>query len=91
MGILSCYRNIPESYNGDLPKIHSAAERRKPMVENTILVAKIKAQIFRFSGIISKDFSKAKRRLIKEILYGIQAAKDVKLSNISRSFWFVPG
>jgi len=67
MGILSCYRNIPESYNGDLPKI------------------------FRFSGIISKDFSKAKRRLIKEILYGIQAAKDVKLSNISRSFWFVLG
>jgi len=55
------------------------------MDENTILVAKVKAQLSKFSGIISKDFPKPKRRLIKEILYGIQATKDVKLSNISRS------
>ena len=55
------------------------------MDENTIVVAKVKAQLSKFSGIISKDFPKAKRRLIKEILYGIQATKDVKLSNISRS------
>ncbi len=55
------------------------------MDKDTIVVAKIKAQLSKFSGIISKDFSKAKRRLIKEILYGIQATKDVKLSNISRS------
>jgi hypothetical protein len=33
----------------------------------------------------------AKHRLIKEILCGIQATKDVKLSNISRSSWFVLG
>lgn len=55
------------------------------MDKDTIVVAKIKAQLSRFSGIISKDFSKPKRRLIKEMLYGIQATKDVKLSNISRS------
>lgn len=55
------------------------------MDENTIVVAKIKAQLSKFSGIISKGFPKAKRRLIKELLYGIQATKDVKLSNISRS------
>jgi hypothetical protein len=55
------------------------------MDENIIVVAKIKAQLAKFSGIISKGFPKAKRRLIKEILYGIQATKDVKLSNISRS------
>jgi len=54
------------------------------MDQDTILVAKIKAQLFRFSGIISKGYSVPKRRLIKEILYGIQATKDVKLSNISR-------
>ena len=41
------------------------------MDKDTILVAKIKAQLSKFSGIISKDFSKAKRRLIKEMLYGI--------------------
>jgi hypothetical protein len=48
MGTLSFYKNIPESYNGNLLKIASTAERRKPMVGNTILVAKIKAQISRF-------------------------------------------
>jgi len=55
------------------------------MDKDTIIIAKIKAQIAKFSGIIAKEFSKPKRRLIKEILYGIQATKDVKLSNISRS------
>jgi hypothetical protein len=84
-GDLSCYKNIPEFYQGDLPKIPSAAERRTPVDKDTIVVAKIKAQLSRFSGIISKGFSKPKRRLIKEMLYGIQATKDVKLSNISRS------
>ena len=53
------------------------------------MVVKIKAQVSKFSGIIcnSKGFPKAKRRLIREILYGIQATKDVKLSNISRSLY----
>ena len=46
---------------------------------------KIKHQMSKFSGIISKPFSKVKRRLIAEMLYGIQASKDVKLSNIARS------
>jgi hypothetical protein len=45
----------------------------------------LKAQLSKFSGIISKGFKKAKKRLIKEMLYGIQASKDVKLSNISRT------
>jgi hypothetical protein len=48
-------------------------------------VASLKGQLSKFSGIISKGFNKAKRRLIKEMLYGIQASKDVKLSNISRT------
>ncbi len=55
------------------------------MDKDTIVVAKIKAQLSKFSGIISKGYSVPKRRLIKEILYGIQATKDVKLSNIGRS------
>lgn len=55
------------------------------MDQDTIVVAKIKAQLSKFSGIISKGYSVPKRRLIKEVLYGIQATKDVKLSNISRS------
>jgi hypothetical protein len=39
----------------------------------------------KFSGIISKNFCKTRKRLIREMIYGIQASKDVKLSNISRS------
>jgi hypothetical protein len=55
------------------------------MTENTRTVAVVKGQLSKFSGIIAKDIPKAKQRLIKEMLYGIQAAKDIKLSNITRS------
>jgi len=55
------------------------------MTEEFRTVAGLKGQLSKFSGIISKRFNKAKRRLIKEMLYGIQASKDVKLSNISRT------
>jgi hypothetical protein len=48
-------------------------------------VATLKGQLSKFSGIISKRFKKPKHRLIKEMLYGIQASKDVKLSNIART------
>lgn len=47
--------------------------------------AVIKGQLSKFSGIIAKGLSKPKQRLVKEMLYGIQAAKDIKLSNISRA------
>ena len=53
-------------------------------VENRTVVG-LKAQLSKFSGIISKGFRKPKKKLIKEMLYGIQASKDVKLSNISRT------
>jgi len=42
-------------------------------------------QCNKFSGTISKGLGKVKKRLIKEMIYGIHASKDVKLSNISRS------
>ncbi len=51
---------------------------------NSRTTAIIKAQIAKYSGIISPEFSKAKKRLIKELVYGIQASKDVKLSSITR-------
>ena len=55
------------------------------MTENTRTVAALKGQISKFSGIISKGLPKPKRKLIKEIVYGIQAAKDIKLSHITRA------
>jgi len=55
------------------------------MTENSRTVAVIKGQLAKFSGIIAKGLSKPKRKFIKEMLYGIQASKDIKLSCISRS------
>ena len=55
------------------------------MTENSRTVAVIKGQLAKFSGIIARGLSKPKRKLVKEMLYGIQASKDIKLSCVSRS------
>lgn len=55
------------------------------MDANSTTIHRFKMQINKFSGIISKGLPKIKCRLVKEIIYGIQASKDVKLSNISRA------
>lgn len=46
---------------------------------------KIKAQITRFANRLTAGFKKPDQRFIREIIYGIQASKDVKLSNIART------
>jgi len=49
------------------------------------------AQIKRFSKRLTQDLTKPQCRFISEMLYGIQASKDVKISNISRSLkGFIP-
>jgi len=55
------------------------------MTENSRTVAAVKGQLSKFSGIISKGLPKVKQRLVREMIYGIQAGKDVKLSSITRS------
>jgi len=55
------------------------------MTSDSRTVAVIKGQMSKFSGIISQNLSKPKQRLTKEMIYGIQAAKDIKLSSITRS------
>jgi hypothetical protein len=55
------------------------------MEHNSKIAGKIKSQITRFSHKISGEFKKPTRKLIVQMLYGIQASKDVKLSNIARS------
>lgn len=45
-------------------------------------VASLKGQLSKFSGINPKRFNKPKKRLMG---YGIQASRDVKLSNIART------
>lgn len=39
----------------------------------------------KFSEAISKNPGKMKKWSVKEMIYGIQASKDLKLSNISRA------
>ena len=55
------------------------------MTRDSRTVAVIKGQMSKYSGIISKNLSKAKQRLVREMLYGIQAGKDIKLSCITRA------
>ena len=55
------------------------------MDANSLLMNRFKMQSNKFSGTISRNLGKVKKRLVKEMIYGIQASKDVKLSNIGRA------
>ena len=55
------------------------------MDANSLTIGRFKAQANKFSGIISKSLSVPKQKLVKQLIYGIQASKDVKLSNIGRA------
>jgi len=55
------------------------------MDANSCTINRFKAQANKFSGIISRGMSVPKQKLIKQLIYGMQASKDVKLSNISRA------
>jgi len=55
------------------------------MEHHSKIAGKIKAQISRFGRKISWGYKKPVRKWMIQMLYGIQASKDVKLSNIARS------
>lgn len=55
------------------------------MDAKSFTIARFKAQANKFSGILAKGLDKPTGRLIKELIYGIQAAKDIKISNVARS------
>jgi len=55
------------------------------MEHDSKIAGRIKSQITGFSHKISIGFKKPLRRFMVQMLYGIQASKDVKLSNIARS------
>jgi hypothetical protein len=55
------------------------------MGEDSKLGWKIKGQISRFAGRLSQGGDKARRRFMSEMLYAIQAAEDVKISNLARA------
>lgn len=55
------------------------------MDENITLAEKINTQLAHFSEIISQGLSKPKQKFISQMLFGIQVARDIKLSEIARS------
>ncbi len=55
------------------------------MGDDNKIAARIKSQITHFARRISGDFKKPRKKFMVEMLYGIQASKDVKLCNIARS------
>jgi hypothetical protein len=55
------------------------------MGDDSRLEGKIKSQITRFASRLTEGWAKPLRRFVGEMLYGLQAAEDVKVSNIARS------
>lgn len=78
-------KKIPQKKCAQTPNLASGKNFRTIMDANSLLLTRFKMQCNKFSGTISKGLGVVKKRLVKEMIYGIQASKDVKLSNISRS------
>ena len=55
------------------------------MDSKSLLSNRFSAQVKKFSGILSKGLSKPCKNFMHDMLYGIQKAKDIKLSEISRA------
>jgi len=55
------------------------------MRDDTLITKKVQVQIKKFSSRLTRGLSKPKRRFVSQVLFGMQASRDIKLSNISRS------
>lgn len=55
------------------------------MNDDTRISEKVKSEIEHFAQIITQGFSKPKKKFISQMLFGIQASRDIKLSNIART------
>jgi len=56
-----------------------------PMKDDTLITKKVQVQIKKFSSGLTMDLPKPKRKFVSQVIFGIQASRDIKLSNISRS------
>lgn len=55
------------------------------MKNDTTLSERITVEIERFAQLITQGLSKPKKKFVSQMLFGIQASRDIKLSNIARS------
>jgi len=49
------------------------------------IASKLRAQIFQFSGELSRGFPKVMTRFLSEMIYGVQARQSVRLTEVSRA------
>ena len=59
----------------------SPKNQEAPMEEDTRLAEKINRQLSEFTKRITKGLSKPKRKFVSQMLFGMQVARDVKLSD----------
>src|SRR5579859_617830 len=57
---------------------------RCPPVQHSKIRSRLKAQLTHFTAELTAGLSKPLRNFVAEMLFGIQASQDVKLSNIAR-------
>lgn len=55
------------------------------MRDDSRISDKVKSEIEHFSQLITQGLTKPKKKFISQMLFGIQASRDIKLSNIARS------
>ena len=55
------------------------------MENDKTITTKVQQQIIRFGKKVSKGLKKSRRRFISQMIFGIQASRDIKLSNVCRS------
>jgi hypothetical protein len=55
------------------------------MSNDKAITKRVQQQILSFGKKVTKGLNKTRRRFIHQMLFGIQASRDVKLSNVSRS------
>lgn len=53
-------------------------------MQTTRLAEKLRAQIHQFLGILSPQFSRPKLKFLEQMLYGVSASQDCKLSQVAR-------
>jgi len=82
------YKGIPRDYTVFLTKKLGKEFPQKggiPMKNNSKILVETKERIDKFAIQIAKGTSRPRRKFIRQMIYGIQAARDVKVSEVSRS------
>ena len=55
------------------------------MKDDILIRKKVNEQLVKFSDKLSEGLKRTKKKFIHRMLFGIQASKDIKLSEIARS------